>query len=151
MILNSINNSSPSFGAKFVYTGFEPSFNPHDPYDDELDLSAVRRNQSERIKEIDSFRKFMKTEEGKRILDKLPENDVVELSAFVNRDRLYQPPRLEPILTVRHNDKPAFVMYDCALGKEEVEAYVNKAAQKIKEEDSVDSAMRGLLNPFEGE
>ena len=42
-------------------------------------------------------------------------------------------------------------MYDCALGKEEVEAYVNKAAQKIKEEDSVDSAMRGLLNPFEGE
>ena len=148
-MLNSINNSSPSFGAKFVYTGFEPSFNPHDPYDDELDLSAVRRNQPERIKEIDSFRKFMKTEEGERILDKLPKNDVVELSAFVNRDR--QPPRLEPILTVRHNDEPAFIMYDCALGKEEVEAYVDKAAQKIKEEDSVDSAMRGLLNPFEGE
>lgn len=74
----------------------------------------------------------MKTEEGKRILDKLPENDVVELSAFVNRDRLYQPPRLEPILTVRHNDKPAFIMYDCALDKEEVEAYVDKAAQKSK-------------------
>ena len=150
-MLNSINNSSPSFGAKFVFTGFEPSFNPYDPYDEELDLAAVRSNQPERIKEIDSFRKFMKTEEGQRILDKLPENDVVELSAFVNKDRLYQPPRLEPILTVRHNNKPAFIMYDCALGKEEVEAYVNKAAQKIKEEDSVDSAMRGLLNPFEGE
>ena len=150
-MLNSINNSSPSFGAKFVFTGFVPSFNPHNPYDDELDLSAVRRNQSERIKEIDFFRKFMKTEEGKRILDKLPENDVVELSAFVNRDRLYQPPRLEPILTVRHNDKPAFIMYDCSLDKKEVEAYVDKAAQIIKEEDSVDSAMRGLLNPFEGE
>src|SRR5699024_10991043 len=104
-----------------------------------------------RIKEIDSFCQFMKTEEGKRILDKLLENDVVELSAFVNRDRLYQPPRLEPILTVRHNDKPAFIMYDCVFGIEEVEAYVDKAAQKIKEEDSVDSAMRGLLNPFEGE
>lgn len=150
-MLNSINNSSPSFGAKFVFTGFEPSSNPHDSYDDELDLSAVRRNQPERIKEIDSFRKFMKTEEGKRILDKLPEKDVVELSAFVNRDRLYKPQRLEPILTVRHNGKPAFIMYDCALGKEEVEAYVDKAAQKIKEKDSVDSAMRGLLNPFEGE
>ena len=150
-MLNSINNSSPSFGAKFVYTGFEPSFIPHDSYVDELDLSAVRRNQPGRIKEIDSFRKFMKTEEGQRILDKLPENDVVELSAFVNRDRLYQPPRLEPILTVRHNNKPAFIMYDCALGKEEVEAYVYKAAQKIEEEDSVDSAMRRLLNPFEEE
>lgn len=147
-MLNSINNSSPSFGAKFVYTGFEPSVNPHDPYDVELDLSAVRRNQPERIKEIDSFRKFMNTEEGERILDKLPKNDVVELSAFVNRDK---PPRLEPILTVRHNDKPAFIMYDCSLDKKEVEAYVDKAAQKIKEKDSVDSAMRGLLNPFEGE
>ena len=83
--------------------------------------------------------------------ERFPEKDVVELTAFVNRDRLYQPPRLEPILTVRHNGKPAFIMYDCALGKEEVEAYVNKAAQKIKEKDSVDSAMRGLLNPFEGE
>ena len=150
-MLNSINNSSPSFGAKFVFTGFEPSVNPHDSYDDELDLSAVRRNQSERIKEIDSFRKFMKTEKGKRILDKLPEKDVVELSAFVNRGRLYKPPRLEPILTVRHNGKPAFIMYDCALDKEEVEAYVDKAAQKIEDEDSVDSAMRRLLNPFEGE
>ena len=150
-MLNSINNSSPSFGAKFVYTGFEPSFNPHDPYDDELDLSAVRRNQPGRIKEIDSFRKFMKTEEGQRILDSPPVYDAVVLPAFVNKDRLYLPPRLEPILTVRHNNKPAFIMYDCALGKEEVEAYVNKAAQKIKEEDSVDSAMRGLLNPFEGE
>ena len=76
IMLNSINNTSPSFGASLEYKGMTDDFGK--------DLSA-----SSQVKIVDEgiasdmvkFLEFINTKEGEKILDKLPKEDVIEFTA----------------------------------------------------------------------
>ena len=75
-MLNSINNTSPSFGASFFYTGMT------DELGVELSPSSKRKIVKEDLfNDIAEFLKFIKTKEGEKILDKLPKEDVIEFTA----------------------------------------------------------------------
>ena len=76
IMLNSINNTSPSFGASLEYKGMTDEFGK--------DLSAFSQVKivNEGIAaDMVKFLEFIKTKEGEKILDKLPKEDVIEFTA----------------------------------------------------------------------
>lgn len=145
-MLNVSNNQSTAFGAKFNYSGFRVGYTPQDNDDkvSSVDLYEIQKNQSPLLSEMSSFLKFIKTPEGKQILNKLPDQDVVVLTASVNHYPYPRQSKLTPIMQFVHNGNTIFAVRGCNLGKDEFETYVDKAAEKINE----DKTMQSLQEPF---
>ena len=95
-MLNSINNSSPSFGASFSYTGMTDELG--------VELSPSSKNKivkADLFNDMAEFLKFIKTKEGEKILDKLPKEDVIEFTAQYKS--LDDPAKLLPSVRIHHD------------------------------------------------
>ena len=149
IMLNSINNTSPSFGASFSYTGMT----------DELGVELSPSSKNKIVKEglvndMAEFLKFIKTKEGEKILDKLPEGDVVEFSvkykpAGIGADKT--PAALKPRVSISHNDYYSQTDTLNTANKSTIEAFKEWVDEIVEDEKVSDSYkdIYDLLNtPF---
>lgn len=148
-MLNSINNSSPSFGASFYYTGMT------DELGVELSPSSKNKIVNEGlVNDMAEFLKFIKTKEGEKILDKLPEGDVVEFSvkykpAGIGADKT--PASLKPRVSISHNDYYSQTDTLNTANKSTIEAFKEWVDEIVEDEKVSDSNkdIYDLLNtPF---
>ena len=76
-MLNSVNNSSPSFGAAVSYLGVVD----HDGRElDPMTVKSIARGGSKSVEVFVDFLSQLQGKRGKDILDKLPDKDLVEIS-----------------------------------------------------------------------
>lgn len=148
-MLNSINNSSPSFGASFYYTGMT------DELGVELSPSSKNKIVNEGlVNDMAEFLKFIKTKEGEKILDKLPEGDVVEFSvkykpAGIGADKT--PASLKPRVSISHNDYYSQTDTLNTANKSTIEAFkewVDEIVEDEKVSDSNKDIYELLNTPF---
>ena len=148
-MLNSINNSSPSFGASFSYTGMT------DELGVELSPSSKNKIVNEGlVNDMAEFLKFIKTKEGEKILDKLPEGDVVEFSVKykppgIGADKT--PAALKPRVSISHNDYYSLTETLNTSNKSTIEAFKEWVDETLEDEKKSDSKrdIYDLLNtPF---
>ena len=148
-MLNSINNSSPSFGASFYYTGMT------DELGVELSPSSKNKIVNEGlVNDIAEFLKFIKTKKKKKILDKLPEGDVVEFSvkykpAGIGADKT--PASLKPRVSISHNDYYSQTDTLNTANKSTIEAFkewVDEIVEDEKVSDSNKDIYELLNTPF---
>ena len=148
-MLNSINNTSPSFGASFSYTGMT----------DELGVELSPSSKNKIVKEdlfndMAEFLKFIKTKEGEKILDKLPKEDVIEFSvkykpAGIGADKT--PAALKPRVSISHNDYYSLTETLNTSNKSTIEAFKEWVDEIVEDEKQADSKkdIYDLLNtPF---
>lgn len=143
-MLNSINNTSPSFGASLEYKGMTDDFGK--------DLSA-----SSQVKIVDEgiasdmvkFLEFIKTKEGEKILDKLPEEDVIEFTAKYKP--LADSTKLFPSVRIHHDgyysDPIAIDTSDKSTTNAFME-WVDATAEEQKKADSRQYMLKLLTTPF---
>ena len=148
-MLNSINNLSPSFGASFSYTGMT------DELGVELSPSSKNKIVNEGlVNDMAEFLKFIKTKEGEKILDKLPEGDVVEFSvkykpAGIGADKT--PASLKPRVSISHNDYYSQADTLNTANKSTIEAFkewVDEIVEDEKVSDSNKDIYELLNTPF---
>ena len=148
-MLNSINNLSPSFGASFSYTGMT------DELGVELSPSSKNKIVNEGlVNDMAEFLKFIKTKEGEKILDKLPEGDVVEFSvkykpAGIGADKT--PASLKPRVSISHNDYYSQTDTLNTANKSTIEAFkewVDEIVEDEKVSDSNKDIYELLNTPF---
>lgn len=148
-MLNSINNTSPSFGASFYYTGMT------DELGVELSPSSKNKIVNEGlVNDMAEFLKFIKTKEGEKILDKLPEGDVVEFSvkykpAGIGADKT--PASLKPRVSISHNDYYSQTDTLNTANKSTIEAFkewVDEIVEDEKVSDSNKDIYELLNTPF---
>ena len=148
-MLNSINNSSPSFGASFYYTGMTDELG--------VELSPYSKNKIVNeglVNDMAEFLKFIKTKEGEKILDKLPEGDVVEFSvkykpAGIGADKT--PASLKPRVSISHNDYYSQTDTLNTANKSTIEAFkewVDEIVEDEKVSDSNKDIYELLNTPF---
>lgn len=149
IMLNSINNTSPSFGASLEYKGMTDDFGK--------DLSAssqVKIVNDGVASDMVKFLEFIKTKEGEKILDKLPKEDVIEFSvkykpAGIGADKT--PAALKPRVSISHNDYYSQTDTLKTANKSTIEAF-NEWVDEIVEDEKVSDSYKDiyeLLNtPF---
>ena len=142
-MLNSINNTSPSFGASFFYTGMT------DELGVELSPSSKRKIVKEDLfNDIAEFLKFIKTKEGEKILDKLPKEDVIEFSvkykpAGIGADKT--PAALKPRVSISHNDYYSQTDTLNTANKSTIEAF-NEWVDEIVEDEKVSDSYKDIYD-----
>ena len=148
-MLNSINNTSPSFGASFFYTGMT------DELGVELSPSSKRKIVKEDLfNDIAEFLEFIKTKEGEKILDKLPKEDVIEFSVKykplgIGADKT--PAALKPRVSISHNDYYSLTETLNTSNKSTIEAFkewVDETLEDEKQTDSKKDIYDLLFTPF---
>ena len=144
IMLNSINNTSPSFGASLEYKGMTDDFGK--------DLSA-----SSQVKIVDEgiaadmvkFLEFIKTKEGEKILDKLPKEDVIEFTAKYKP--LADSTKLFPSVRIHHDGYYSDPIAIDTSDKSTTDAFmewVDATVEAQKKSESRQYMLKLLTTPF---
>ena len=148
-MLNSINNSSPSFGASVYTKGLIDERGGK--FDKSSQIAIVKGNYS-KAKAIYDFFDFIKTtDEGKQILDKLPEGDVIEFSIQYKPGESRGDDKLIPLVSIQNgglrSGDMAIDSSDMSL-KDSFEQWVDGITASRKEDEEFDRVFSMLTNPF---
>mgnify|MGYP005779820657 CR=1 FL=1 len=143
-MLNSINNSSPSFGAYLEYKGMTDEFGK-----DLSESSQVKIVNEGVASDMVKFLEFINTKEGKKILDKLPKEDVIEFTAQ------YKPhadsTKLLPSVRIHHKGAYSDPITLNTSDKSTTNAFiewVDDTVENQKKSDSREYMLNLLTTPF---
>lgn len=143
-MLNSINNTSPSFGASLEYKGMTDDFGK-----DLSPSSQVKIVNDGIAEDMVKFLEFIKTKEGEKILDKLPKEDVVEFTAKYKP--LADSAKLFSSVRIHHDgyysDPIAIDTSDKSTTNAFME-WVDATAEEQKKADSRQYMLKLLTTPF---
>ena len=143
-MLNSINNTSPSFGASFSYTGMTDELG--------VELSPSSKNKivkADLFNDMAEFLKFIKTKEGEKILDKLPKEDVIEFT--VKYKSLDDPAKLLPSVRIHHDGYYSDPIAIDTSDKSTTDAFMEWVDATVEEQKKADSRqymLKLLTTPF---
>lgn len=144
IMLNSINNTSPSFGASLEYKGMTDDFGK-----DLSPSSQVKIVNDGIAEDMVKFLEFIKTKEGEKILDKLPKEDVVEFTAKYKP--LADSAKLFSSVRIHHDgyysDPIAIDTSDKSTTNAFME-WVDATAEEQKKADSRQYMLKLLTTPF---